>query len=258
MFEGKVVLVTGGATGLGRATALAFARQQANIAVVDLNESAAQETANEVRALSRSCCVIRADVSGPGMPEQMVRQTVESLGRLDILVNNAATWAVEPFLEITEVEWTKVFDVNVKGLLFCLLAAARAMRQTGGGKIINISSPASHMALPNYTAYAASKAAVDSITRSAAIALGKHKITVNSVAPGRMDTAMQRATEPKFAALAGVDLETFVQDRTKDIPLGRRTSPEEVAGAILWLASPQADYVTGERLNFSGGLEVDR
>lgn len=135
MFKGKVVLVTGGATGLGRATSLAFARQGANIAVVDLNEPAAQETAAEIRALNRSCCVIRANVSEPGVPEQMVRQTVESLERLDVLVNNAATWAVEPFLEITEEEWVKVFDVNVKGLMFCLLAAARAMRQTGEAKL---------------------------------------------------------------------------------------------------------------------------
>ncbi|MFN8007296.1 MAG: SDR family oxidoreductase [Terriglobia bacterium] len=257
MFEGKVALVTGGATGLGRATALAFARGGADLAIVDLNEAAARDTASEIRLLQRSCFVIQGDISQPGVPEQMVRKTVESLGRLDILVNNAATWSVEPFNEISEAAWTKVFDVNVKALMFCLQAAAREMRSKGGGKIINITSPASHMALPNYTAYAASKAAVDSITRSAAVALGKDRITVNSVAPGRMDTAMQRETEPKFAALAGKELQSFILDRTKDIPIGRRTSPEEVAEGILWLASAQADYVTGARLNFSGGLEVD-
>jgi len=257
MFKGKVVMVTGGATGLGKAAALAFAGHGADVAVVDLNREGACTTAQEIRRQQRKCHVIIRDISEPGAPDQIVRETVEQLGRVDVLVNNAATWAVQPFLEITPEQWTRVFDVNVNALMFCLQAAAKAMRDNGGGRIINISSPASHMALPNYTAYAASKAAVDSITRAAAVALGRHRITVNAVAPGRMDTAMQRSTEKLFAAIAGVDLESFVRDRTSDIPLGRRTTPEEVAGAILWLASPAASYVTGTRINISGGLEVD-
>jgi NAD(P)-dependent dehydrogenase (short-subunit alcohol dehydrogenase family) len=163
---------------------------------------------------------------------------------------------VEPLLEIKEDDWDRVFAVNVKGVLFMLQAAARHMKNTGGGRIINISSPASRMALPNYTAYAASKAAVDSITRAAAVALGPLGITVNAVAPGRMDTDLQRWTEQKFAALAGLDVASFVQQRTTSIPLGRRTCPQEVAEAVVWLAGPQAAYITGERLNISGGLEV--
>jgi 3-oxoacyl-[acyl-carrier protein] reductase len=257
LFEQRVVLITGGAQGLGRAISVAFAAKGASVAIADIDEGASFETASAVRALSRNCCTIREDITVPGAAEKIVRRCVKELGGLHILVNNAGTWSVEPFLEITEAEWDKVFGVNVKALLLCLKAGATHMKENGGGKIINISSPASQMALPNYAAYAASKAAVDSISRTAAVALAKYNITVNSIAPGRMDTAMQRLTEQRFAALEGVDVATFVESRTATLPRRRRTSPEEVAEAVTWLASEQADYMTGARLNISGGLELD-
>jgi len=255
-FAGKVILVTGGASGLGRSVALSFARQGASVAIADMDAQKARETACAVAEFGHATCVIEADVCDQLTADRIVRCTVDELGTLDILVNNAGVASVEPFLEISENEWDRVFNVNVKGLLFCLQAAASVMKSRGGGKIINVSSPASRMGLPLYAAYAASKAAVDSITRSTALALAKYNITVNSVAPGRMDTEMQRRTEEKFAAHAGMSLESFVKSRTQDIPLGRRTSPEEVAQVILWLASPQADYVTSHRLSVSGGLEL--
>jgi NAD(P)-dependent dehydrogenase (short-subunit alcohol dehydrogenase family) len=165
--------------------------------------------------------------------------------------------SIQALLEITEAEWDRVFSVNVKGLLFMLQAAAQAMKQNGGGRIINISSPATRMTLTNYTAYATSKAAVDYLTRTAAAALGPFNITVNAVAPGRMDTPMQRITEEKTAAAAGMDIQSFIQSRTTDIPLRRRTSPEEVAEGVVWLATEAASYISGNRLNISGGLELD-
>jgi NAD(P)-dependent dehydrogenase (short-subunit alcohol dehydrogenase family) len=256
-FENTVVLVTGAARGLGRAVALEFATRGAAVSAVDIDADALYAVARELQTLGTRTCAIRADVSRPDDAYSAVERTVEELGRLDVVINNAGTASVQPLLEITEDEWDKVFAVNVKGVLFTLQAAARYMKENGGGRIINVTSPASRMALPNYSAYAASKAAVDSITRAAAVALGRFAITVNAVAPGRMDTDMQRWTEQKFAALAGVDVGTFVHDRTKSIPLGRRTCPEEVAAAIVWLAGPQAAYITGERLNISGGLEVE-
>jgi NAD(P)-dependent dehydrogenase (short-subunit alcohol dehydrogenase family) len=255
-FEGKAVLVTGSARGLGLSVALSFAKQGASVAIADIDEVTAREAARAISELNRRACVITADICDQPSAERVVQQTVADLGGLDILVNNAGVASVEPFLEISENEWDRVFGVNVKGVLFCLQAAARVLKERGGGKIINVSSPASRMGLPLYVAYAASKAAVDSITRSGAVALAKYNITVNSVAPGRMDTDMQRMTEEKFAMHAGMSVESYVKSRTQGIPLGRRTSPEEVAQAILWLAGPQADYITGHRLCVSGGLEI--
>lgn len=255
--SGKVVLVTGAAQGLGRATASAFGRRGAKIALVDINETLLNEVAAELRGHGTECAVIAANIAAPGASESIVRKTISQLGKLDVLVNNAAVASIEPLLEVTEKEWDKVFAVNVKALFFLLQAAARAMKDSGGGRIINVSSPGTRMTLTNYTSYATSKAAVDYITRTAAAALGPYGITVNAIAPGRMDTVMQRITEESNAAAAGIDLEAYIQSRTTDIPLRRRTSPEEVAEGIVWLATQTASYVTGNRLNISGGLELD-
>jgi NAD(P)-dependent dehydrogenase (short-subunit alcohol dehydrogenase family) len=255
-FKGRVVLITGAAQGLGKATAEAFAARGAVVALVDMNEGLLDKTADELRKSGIQCVSLPADITAPGAATRIVQRTVEQLGRLDILVNNAAASSVEALLDVTEKEWDKIFAVNVKALFFLLQAAAHHMKDFGGGRIINVSSPGTRMTLSNYTSYATSKAAVDYITRTAAANLGVHGITVNAVAPGRMDTPMQRVTEESNAAAAGVDLKTWVQSRTVDIPLRRRTTPEEVAEGIVWMATQAASYVTGNRLNISGGLEL--
>jgi NAD(P)-dependent dehydrogenase (short-subunit alcohol dehydrogenase family) len=254
--EGNRVIVTGGARGLGRAAALAFANRGADVAIVDIDREAAEAACEELSAFGGRHCHVQADLSVRDEAFRTVAEVVAQLGGLEVLVNNAGTAAVEPLLEITEAEWDRVFSINLKGALFMLQATALHMKSHGGGRIINVTSPAARMALPNYAAYAASKAALDSLTRAAVVALAPHQITVNSVAPGRMDTEMQRWTESRFAELLNMDVNEFVADRTRSIPLGRRTCPEEVAEAIVWLAGPHAAYVTGERLNISGGLEL--
>ena len=180
------------------------------------------------------------------------------LGGLDVLVNNAGYGAGEAFLAMKAETWDRTLALNVKALALASAAAGRIMVQQKSGRIINITSPASRMALPNYTAYAASKAAVDAITRAAAVALAPHGVRVNSLAPGMMDTPLQRITEEALARIEGRnDIETFLAERTARIPVGRRIEPEEVAKSVLWLAFDAPDYITAERLNVSGGLDKD-
>jgi NAD(P)-dependent dehydrogenase (short-subunit alcohol dehydrogenase family) len=256
-FKGQTVLVTGAAQGLGKATSLAFGLRGAKVAMVDLNEPLLDDTVSELRDRGVECAGIAANIAESGVSQTIVESTIKLFGSLNILVNNAAVSSVEALLDVTESEWDKVFEVNVKALFFLLQASARVMKSAGGGRIINVSSPGTRMTLTNYTSYATSKAAVDYITRTAAANLGQFGITVNAIAPGRMDTPMQRVTEESNAAAMGVDLKSYIQSRTVDIPMRRRTTPEEVAEGIVWLATEEASYVTANRLNISGGLELD-
>jgi NAD(P)-dependent dehydrogenase (short-subunit alcohol dehydrogenase family) len=256
-FAGQTVLVTGAAQGLGRAASFAFGRRGARVAMVDLNEPKLNGTVAELRDQGIECAGIVANIAESGAAQTIVETTLRLYGSLNILINNAAVSSVEALLDVTEGEWDKVFAVNVKALFFLLQASARVMKTAGGGRIINVSSPGTRMTLTNYTSYAISKAAVDYITRTAAANLGPHGITVNAIAPGRMDTPMQRITEESNAAAMGIDLKSYIESRTVDIPLRRRTTPEEVAEGVVWLATQEASYVTANRLNISGGLELD-
>ena len=190
--------------------------------------------------------------------EQAVADGAKLLGGLDVLVNNAGFGAGEAFLEMKAETWDRTLGLNVKALALATAAAGRIMKEQKSGRIVNITSPASRMALPNYTAYAASKAAVDAITRAAAVALAPYGIRVNSLAPGMMDTPLQRLTEEALARIEGRnDIEAYLAERTARIPVGRRIAPEEVAKTVLWLAFDAPDYITAERLNVSGGLDKD-
>ncbi len=256
--DGRVAVVTGAGRGLGRATARLLARDGADVAAVDVDATSAKETAELVAAHGRRSAAIVADLADPSSAGCVVAEVLERLGRLDILVNAAAVLDVEPLLDVTPAGWDHAFDVNARGLFFVLQGAARAMvRQGAGGRIINITSPASRLPVPLFPVYPATKAAVDSLTRSAAAALAPHRITVNSVAPGRMETPMTERLDRGLASMSGRDYAELHDERARTIPLGRRAEPEDVAEAVLWLAGPAAAYVTGCRLNCSGGLELD-
>jgi NAD(P)-dependent dehydrogenase (short-subunit alcohol dehydrogenase family) len=245
------LLVTGGASGLGRAIALGAAARGATVAVADVDRSGCE-------AVATACGGHTLAVDLVDNAERAIEDAAQLLGGLDVLVNNAGFGAAEAFLEMKAETWDRTLGLNVKALALATAAAGRIMMAQKTGRIINITSPASRMALPNYTAYAASKAAVDSITRAAAVALAPYGIRVNSIAPGMMDTPMQRVTEEQLARIEGrPDVDAFLAERTARIPVGRRIAPEEVAKTVLWLAFDAPDYITAERLNVSGGLDKD-
>ena len=254
--ESRVAVVTGGASGLGAAVCKRFAREGFKICILDIDVAAAKEEVRRLNDQNFPAVAFQVDVANLDSIEEAFNQCVDEFSRINVLVCSAAISSVEPFLEVTPSEWDRTFAINVRGLFFCNQKAAKIMQKTGGGRIINITSPASYMGLPFYTAYAASKAAVDSITRSTAIALAPYHVRVNSLAPGRMDTPMQEISERAWAKYSGVDYEEFVEGRTQSLPLKRRATLEEIAEAVLFLANGASDYMTGSRLNISGGLEL--
>jgi NAD(P)-dependent dehydrogenase (short-subunit alcohol dehydrogenase family) len=250
--------VTGGAQGLGEAVCLRMAARGWSVAVIDINARKAAEVARECARTAPLAFPVVIDLASAEGPARMVAQTVESAKRIDALVNCAAAAPAEAFLEMTADAWDRALKVNVRALALAMAAAAREMIKTGGGRIVNVTSAAARMALPNYAAYSASKAAVDSLTRSAAVALAKHGIRVNSLSPGMMDTPLQLQTEEIFCRLEGrSDLDRFREERTARIPLGRRTTPEEMARSVEWLVADAPEYMTAERLNVTGGLDRD-
>jgi len=254
----KVALVTGGAQGLGAAVCRQFAARGWAVAVADINDDGARAVAAKCGAADNHALAIHVDLATAEGPAHMVDAANQWAGRLDVLVNSAAVAPAEAFIDMTARAWEIALAVNVRAVALSMAAAARVMAGQGGGRIVNITSAAARMALPNYATYAATKAAVDSLTRCGAAALAKQGIRVNSLSPGMMDTPLQQETEAIFCRLEGRDdVERFKAERTARIPLGRRSDPEEMAEAVLWLATAAPDYMTSERLNVSGGLDKD-
>jgi NAD(P)-dependent dehydrogenase (short-subunit alcohol dehydrogenase family) len=187
----RVTLVTGGAQGLGAAVSRQMAARGWSVAIADVNEAGAQATA---QACGEAAFAIGVDLARAAGPVEMIQQTVRRAGRLDVLVNCAAVAPAEAFLDMTAEAWEQALLVNVRAVALAMAAAGRVMAAQGGGRIINATSAAARMALPNYAAYAATKAAVDSLARSAAVALAPHGVRVNSISPGMMDTPLQQRT----------------------------------------------------------------
>jgi NAD(P)-dependent dehydrogenase (short-subunit alcohol dehydrogenase family) len=252
---GKVALVTGAGQGNGRAIALGLARAGADVAVNDLNEASAGRVADEVRALGRGALVVVADVTQVSQIDQMIERTLAGLGRLDVLVNNAGLIRPHPFGEVTEADWDLTMAVNARGLFFCMQAAARVMVGQGSGTIVNIASVAGRGTQSLSPPYAASKAAAVILAQQAARALAKHNVTVNAVCPGLIDTDFnQRLDEQVGVAVLGLAPGEFLQQRIDAVPLGRIGTPEDVANAVVFLASPAASYVTGQQITVDGGI----
>jgi NAD(P)-dependent dehydrogenase (short-subunit alcohol dehydrogenase family) len=249
--EKKVAVVTGGARGIGRAICARYALEGAMVAVADLDFLAAKATAE---TLGENTFAVEVDVTRQHSIDEMVRRVVEVAGAIDILVNNAGFFDMGPLLEITPQSYDRVFAINVKGLLFTLQAVARQMIKQGrGGKIINLSSQAGRRGEALATVYCASKAAVISITQSAGLALIKEKINVNGIAPGVVDTPMWDKVDALFAKFEQRQIGEKKRLVGEAVPYGRMGTPDDLAGAAVFLASDDSDYVVAQTINVDGG-----
>jgi NAD(P)-dependent dehydrogenase (short-subunit alcohol dehydrogenase family) len=246
-FHGRVVLVTGGATGIGRAAAVAFARAGARVAIADVDDAQLEHTARLVGAEGDRALTIHADVSDAAEVDRMVAQTVERFGRLDCAFNNAGiSGALAAHAESTLENWERVIAVNLTGVWACMRAELRQMvAQGGGGAIVNTASVMGHVGSPLTPAYTASKHGVMGLTKSAAIAYAASGIRVNAVCPGYIDTPMIARA---FEGRPEVRQMVIAQH-----PVGRLGTPEEIAEAVLWLCSDAAAFVNGHGLAVDGG-----
>ena len=240
-----VVLITGALTGIGRATAIAFAKQGARLAVAGRREDAGQQLTTELRALGAEAEFIRADVRHEDEVRDLVDRTVARFGRLDVAVNNAATEGqVGPITDQTAESYAATFDTNVLGVILSMKHEVRVMQAQGSGSIINISSTYGHEGAAGASVYVGSKHAVEGITKSVALETVKSGVRVNSVAPGPIDTGMLTrftGTPENKAALVTT------------VPMDRLGRSEEVADAIVFIASDEASFITGHVLNVDGG-----
>jgi acetoin reductase-like protein len=249
----KIALVTGGGQGIGRAISLRLAEEGAHVAIADLNLEAAQSVAKEVERLGRKAYPLQVDVRDQEVVRESVNKVVEEFGTIDILVNNAGVGIFNPIFDIDEKELDLQYEVNVKGLFFAMQAAAEHMVKKNSGKIVNLASQAGRRGEAMALSYCMSKAAVISMTQSAALALAPNKINVNAVAPGIVDTPFWVEVDKKFAKILDLPIGEHKRRAVESIPLGRIEQPEDVAKAVAFLASDDADYITGQTLNVDGG-----
>lgn len=248
----RSALISGAGGAIGRAIACALAAQGLHVVVADRSTEAAQASARAVEETGGSALAVTADVTSRAELATAVAAAAQASGRLDVMVNGAGVPHVKPLLEITAEEFELVFAVNVRGVLHGMQAAAAAMIAAGapGGRIINIASAAASGARPLQAVYAASKATVVSLTRSAAVALAPHQINVNAVSPSYVDTELGRETLRELARFGGEEA------RVRAVPQGllaREARVEDVAAAVVFLAGPGGDYITGQVINVDGG-----
>ena len=247
----RVAIVTGGARGIGRAICARYAEEGARVVVADLDEADAKTAA---ASIGRGALGVAVDVTDQGSIDRLVETVVREAGRIDVLVNNAGVFDMAPLLEVTRESYRRVMAVNVEGLLFTLQAVARQMaRQGRGGKIINFASQAGRRGEALVAVYCASKAAAISLTQSAGLALIEHGINVNAIAPGVVDTPMWDQVDALFAKYENLPVGEKKRRVGRAVPYGRMGRPEDIAGAAVFLASDDADYVVAQTLNVDGG-----
>jgi NAD(P)-dependent dehydrogenase (short-subunit alcohol dehydrogenase family) len=248
-FDGKVALVTGASSGMGLATARAFADAGASVVLADVREEVVDAEAQKLVAAGHKAMAVRCDVSNDAQVAAMVERTVSEFGRLDAAFNNAGVMArVAPTGESTREDWDRVIGINLRGVWSCMKYELQQMQRQGSGAIVNNASVGALTGNPGIASYIASKHGVVGLTRTAALEYVRYGIRVNAVNPGLIDTPVARDV------VSGS--EQAYEEIAKQVPIGRAGRPEEIAAAVLWLCSPGASYVVGHALTVDGGMTV--
>jgi len=241
--QGKVALITGSAQGIGKSIAQALSRDGADCIISDVNLAAAEKTADEIRATGRQAVAIKANVADAAEVSEMIKKGIDELRKIDILVNNAGITRDGLLMRMKEEDWDLVLQINLKGAFLCSKAVARPMMKQRSGRIINIASIVGAMGNAGQANYVASKAGLIGLTKTVARELASRGITCNAVAPGFIDTAMTQSLS-----------EDVKENLYAQIPMGKLGTPEDVAGAVRFLASDEAAYVTGQVIHVNGGM----
>ena len=241
-FDGKVALVTGGSSGIGKATALAFARAGANVVIASRRVTEGEETVHEICKKGGDAIFVKTDVSKASEVEGLMNQTIEFYGRLDYACNNAGTFVIGQLFELSEEEWDRTINVNLKGTWLSLKYQIPIMLQQKRGVIVNMASMSAIIGNPGVSIYSASKGGVVALTQSAAIEYAAFGIRINAISPGVISTPMVD------------DIPTpLLEDIQSRHPIGRLGKPEEIANAVVWLCSDKASFVTGHNMVIDGG-----
>jgi NAD(P)-dependent dehydrogenase (short-subunit alcohol dehydrogenase family) len=234
--------------------ALRFAQEGARIVAADLEPALAASTAEAVRELGQPCLGLQVDVTQQADIQRMVGQTIEHFKQIDVLCNNAGVLRFQDMFEITEADWDFILDVNAKGVFFVMQAVAREMVKRHRGKIINTASISGKQPEPYFLHYGVSKAGVIHMTKSAAVVLAPYQITVNAICPGSTITDMSLLATSGRAKQMGVSVDEAIKAREAQIPIGRRNQPDDIAAMAAFLASSDAEQITGQAFNVDGGL----
>ncbi|PIN98781.1 MAG: hypothetical protein COT90_02670 [Candidatus Diapherotrites archaeon CG10_big_fil_rev_8_21_14_0_10_31_34] len=246
LFENKTIVVTGSAKGIGKEIALQFGKEKANVVVSDLSKEDCIKTVKEILSFGGKAISVKCDVSDKIQVKALIGSAVKEFNSIDVLVNNAGIYPFASFQEMTEKQWDKVIDINLKGTFLCSREAAKQMIKQGkGGKIINISSVAGILGFCSLAHYCASKGGVNAFTRALALELAQFKINVNAVGPGPIKTP----------GIGNLD-EKILKGIIDSVPWGRIGEPADIANAILFLASDKADFITGQVLEVDGGMTI--